>query len=134
MHNSSTRGVGRVWVAWDPLWADVTCLKKSVQTITCRVKMHDCPMEFVATCVYGFNDSVLGYDLWEDLKGAATLAKDQAWVIMGDFNVVRAPFERIDGREPDLAEMRDFNDCLKAIEVFEMNTKGFQYTWVNKRG
>ncbi|KAM7484281.1 hypothetical protein LguiA_000290 [Lonicera macranthoides] len=90
-------------------------------------------MHFIATCVYGYNEKVLRYPLWEDLKEVYRLVRGHHWLVIGDFNVVRAPEKRICGDVLDLAEIRDFNDCLYDIEAFEMNTKGFLFIWHNKR-
>lgn len=41
-------------------------------------------------------------------------------------------YERLEGF--DGAAASDFNDCLNAISMQEMVTKGFWFTWSNKRG
>ncbi|KAM7528458.1 hypothetical protein LguiB_031868 [Lonicera macranthoides] len=52
---------------------------------------------------------------------------------MGDFNVIHFAHELLGGIHPDIAEMADFNNCLNAIEVVEMTTRGGLFTWDNKR-
>ena len=36
--------------------------------------------------------------------------------------------------EDSMAEVNDFNTCVNAIQVSDMNIKGFFFTWNNKRG
>ena len=85
------------------------------------------------TSVYGFNDRVPRYDLWQDLQYVFRLIEDQPWGIMGDFNIVRRASEKLGGNAPNWAEMQDFNDCINNIQVVEMNTKDVSLTWDNQR-
>lgn len=50
----------------------------------------------------------------------------------GGFQHCSGCWGKIGGVSPDVAEMADFNNCLNAIEMVEMNTKGGQFTWDNK--
>ncbi|KAG5547471.1 hypothetical protein RHGRI_013234 [Rhododendron griersonianum] len=58
------------------------------------------------------------------------MAIDNAWLQMGDFNVVRKPDARMEGF--DSTASADFNSCLHAIEMDDMPSKGFWFTWSNK--
>ena len=123
----------RVWMAWDEGRLEVNLVWFSTQTITCRVFDKTYQKWFYVTGVYGFNDRVPRYALWDDLCHVSRMVSDQPWVLFGDFNIVRCADERLGGAPPSVAEMRDFNDCLNNINVVEMNTKGFMFTWDNKR-
>ena len=63
VHNCGTNNVARVWVTWDPVVFDVVCLKRSVQTITCKVSIRGTQICFMVTGVYGFNDRAPRYRL-----------------------------------------------------------------------
>ena len=43
----------------------------------------------IITGVYGYNDRIFIFELWEDLKNVAMLINDQAWTVFCDFNIVR---------------------------------------------
>jgi len=112
---------------------DVSLLSTIIQTITCKVRIIVSQVCFVATCVYGHNERVHRYALWEDLVIDAQGIGASPWVLMGDFNIVRFPDERCGDLPVDLAEMDDFNKYVNDIQMYDMNTKGFFYTWRNKR-
>ncbi|KAH7833845.1 hypothetical protein Vadar_010387 [Vaccinium darrowii] len=59
---------------------------------------------------------------WSDMKSLHA----------GDFNVVRKPFERLDGF--DSTATTEFNSCIDFLNMDDLPTKGFWYTWSNKRG
>lgn len=54
------------------------------------------------------------------------------WTLLGDFNVVRRPSKRMVGF--DMSAAFDFNSCLEDINMQDMLTKGYWYTWTNKQG
>lgn len=46
--------------------------------------------------------------------------------------MVRSPNERLEGFDGNASA--EFNQCIEDINMQEMITKGFWYTWSNKRG
>lgn len=48
------------------------------------------------------------------------------WIQLGDFNIVRAASERLDGY--DGSASAEFNDCPSAIEHDDLPTKGLWFT------
>ncbi|KAJ8424797.1 hypothetical protein Cgig2_001811 [Carnegiea gigantea] len=66
--------------------------------------------QFHMTFVYRYNQQKLRFQLWEDLRSFAVNMGD-AWCVLGDFNVVLHPEERMGG---------------------ETRTTGVVYTWTNK--
>ena len=67
LHKCSMNRVGRVFVAWDPNVLDVSLICYTLQTITCSVQILYSQIQFVATRVYGYNDRVPRYQIWDDL-------------------------------------------------------------------
>lgn len=51
---------------------------------------------------------------------------------LGDFNTVRVAPERLVGFDSTAA--LEFNECLSDIEHDDLPSKGFWFTWSNKRG
>ena len=57
----------------------------------------------------------------------------QPWLIVGDFNVILSPKDRLAGAPVNENEIKDFSDCVKAMGINELQWKGNYYTWNNKQ-
>lgn len=131
-HNIGSLSTARIILGWDPHLLSVAVVFCSPQMVVVSVEMlveHKC---FFASVVYGLNQASERVCLWRDMRSLVPLIGNSAWVQMGDFNVVRRPDERIEGFDASAAD--DFNSCITDINMQEMMTKGFWYTWTNKRG
>ena len=64
---------------------------------------------WVFSRLYGLLKGRKRRDLWEELAAIKGLW-DEPWCIVGDFNVVRFPFETSNGRKPDLVSLGDRNE------------------------
>ncbi|VFQ68928.1 unnamed protein product [Cuscuta campestris] len=72
--------------------------------------------------------------LWEDLISNAIY--DHIWIVGGDFNTILSVDEHKGSTSPNLADIREFKDCLEAIPLLNTHTTGGTYTWdgVRSRG
>ncbi|KAJ8419273.1 hypothetical protein Cgig2_021084 [Carnegiea gigantea] len=52
--------------------------------------------------------------------------------VLGDFNTVLYPGDRIGGTDIHAHKVRPFADCLTACDLTEMRCRGPYYTWTNK--
>ncbi|VFQ79404.1 unnamed protein product [Cuscuta campestris] len=61
---------------------------------------------------------------------------DHIWIVGGDFNTILSVDEHKGSTSPNLADIKDFKDCLKAIPLINTHTTGGTYTWdgVRSRG
>ncbi|KAG5526206.1 hypothetical protein RHGRI_032472 [Rhododendron griersonianum] len=82
--------------------------------------------------VYGLNHAFGRRNLWADMRYLGTVIGDNPWIQLGDFNVVQRPNERLMGF--DQATAYDFNDCLESLNMEDMPSRGFWFTWSNRRG
>ncbi|XP_004252684.1 uncharacterized protein [Solanum lycopersicum] len=57
----------------------------------------------------------------------------QPWLIAGDFNAILSTKDRLDGGPVTKNEIQDFGDCVRDMEVTELQWKGNYYTWNNKQ-
>ncbi|XP_004252413.1 uncharacterized protein [Solanum lycopersicum] len=57
----------------------------------------------------------------------------QPWLIAGDFNAILSTQDWLDGGSVTKNEIQDFGDCLRDMEVTELQWKGNYYTWNNKQ-
>ncbi|KAJ8426265.1 hypothetical protein Cgig2_008711 [Carnegiea gigantea] len=80
--------------------------------------------QFHATFIYGFNHMAQRHPLWADLLTIAHRTTI-AWCIIGDFNTILRPEDRIGG-DPEL------QNCLDSCELTELPSTGAYFTWTNK--
>ena len=57
---------------------------------------------------------------------------DEVWCVLGDFNAVLYPRDRIGGTKVHLHEIKSFSDCIITCELQELRNNSPYYTWTNK--
>ncbi|XP_070032816.1 uncharacterized protein [Nicotiana tomentosiformis] len=57
----------------------------------------------------------------------------EAWLVIDDFNNVLSVNDRLNGKPVQQAELVDFQECIKYIGLGQLNRKGCQWSWYNKR-
>ncbi|KAL2958343.1 hypothetical protein AAZX31_18G203500 [Glycine max] len=74
--------------------------------------------------------------LWEDIKQIKSHNPDGNWCIMGDFNSIRDPSERVSAflTETDSNSISEFNNWLADLEVDEVQCVGRRFTWYRPNG
>lgn len=75
--------------------------------IVVEVEILDEHKRFFAFVIYGMNLARDRRSLWYDLRSLFLVLSSSAWVLMGDFNVVRSLWERLVSL--DAATAFDFN-------------------------
>lgn len=128
--NSVHAPIGRILLAWNPAVLTITVLTKASQFIHCHVHAIQEGHDFLVTFVYGANDHVERRDLWKDLL---SLYSALPWVVLGDFNVVRNPNEKVGGNNHWTHCLDEFNDCLYSCELYDLRFTGSYYTWTNRQ-
>ncbi|XP_062075211.1 uncharacterized protein LOC133779240 [Humulus lupulus] len=86
---------------------------------------------FCITFVYGSNNLEMRRCLWMDLEHLSWPSK--AWMVLGDFNAVFNPNDRMGGRPITVKEMEDARKWLDLGLVEEMKTMGPFFTWSNNQ-
>ncbi|XP_058185702.1 uncharacterized protein LOC131302927 [Rhododendron vialii] len=94
VHNLGSLPAARIIVGWDPSLLSVSLVFSSVQIIFLSVEIHTEHKSFFVSMVYGLNYARERISLWNELRMLSSSLGGFAWVIMGDFNVVRTPAER----------------------------------------
>ncbi|KAH7864398.1 hypothetical protein Vadar_029181 [Vaccinium darrowii] len=89
---------------------------------------------FYISVVYGFNKPVERRLLWNDLRTLYGLLGSDAWLLLGDFNSIRTLSDRVGSVSFDGIAAHEFNSCLEDIDMEDMASKGFLFTWTNRRG
>ncbi|GJZ75828.1 RNA-directed DNA polymerase, eukaryota, reverse transcriptase zinc-binding domain protein [Tanacetum coccineum] len=82
--------------------------------------------------IYADNYYIDRRALWNNLVGHAGLMRNRPWVLLGDFNAaLNIEDHSSGGYEPNVA-MRDFKECVQAMEVADVNSTGLHFTWNQK--
>ncbi|KAI8573795.1 hypothetical protein RHMOL_Rhmol01G0303200 [Rhododendron molle] len=123
VHNLDVLPVARIIVGWDPQQLAVSVVFSSPQMLMVSVDLRIHQKRFYASIIYGLNLASERVSLWRDLRFLHSCYGSEAWVLIGDFNAVRRPDERLDGF--DVRSASDFNSCLEDVEMQELVTKGY---------
>lgn len=70
--------------------------------------------------------------LWEHLKRHKGLVKNEAWIVMGDFNVSLDLCDSSRGSSSVSRGMMNFRECVDDLEVEDINQSGIKFTWIQK--
>ncbi|XP_062113724.1 uncharacterized protein LOC133824761 [Humulus lupulus] len=110
---------GRILVIWNAKMVQLEVLQESDKLLHCQVRLHNQNF-FCITFVYGSNNFEMRRSLWMDLAHLSWPSK--AWMVLGDFNAVFNPNDRMGGRPITLKEMEDARQWLELGLVEEMKT------------
>lgn len=66
-------------------------------------------------------------DPWQQLETVAPT--DSAWMICGDFNIMRSAGERLRGNDIDFGDANEFNDMIFKCGLTGFTCLGSAYTW-----
>ncbi|KAG5548914.1 hypothetical protein RHGRI_014320 [Rhododendron griersonianum] len=127
-HPSST--MGRLLICWNPLVFHVQVLCQSSQYVHCKVLTCDGQHSFDATFIYGATSYLERQQLWADLQHLCVITP---WVVLGDFNAIKSPTEKVGGDRAWTSWMEEFNSCLQSTELVDLRFSGCYYTWSNKQ-
>ncbi|XP_021985734.1 uncharacterized protein LOC110881902 [Helianthus annuus] len=83
--------------------------------------------------VYAENHYKDRRELWDDLCQHQLFVCNKPWTIMGDFNATLEMDDTLTGTSSISIGTREFKECVNAIDVFDVNSSGFHYTWTNKQ-
>lgn len=121
-HNFNDVPNGCIWLEWNAIVTGSLALLSHPQLI------HGCfstnfARFFFVTFVYAGNSNHVRKDLWRLLLSLA-LSISVPWLIMGDFNCVRNPMEKMSGRVLIPSKLKDFNDYIINSGLTELQNKG----------
>ncbi|GJV37901.1 RNA-directed DNA polymerase, eukaryota, reverse transcriptase zinc-binding domain protein [Tanacetum coccineum] len=88
--------------------------------------------ELFCSFVYAHNRYIQRRDLWTNLVTHKNYIQNRPWCILGDFNVSLNADENSTGLSYIDTGMRDFQECVEAIEVSDVNSTGLRFTWNQK--
>ena len=118
---------GLLWNA-DRVTLDVQSI--TPQTIHCKARCKETSISFHISLVYGLFTIVNRRQLWDTLKNLG-VDSDQPWLVMGHFNSITSPDEKIYGAEVTGYETKDMLEL--ALGLVDMASYGCFYTWTNNQ-
>lgn len=134
IHNTLPNSVARIWVGWDPNLFHVRKLHEDEQCITCQITTKTPgPEAFILSVVYGFNKRSRRRELWRSLRYQNAIYGNQPWLIMGDFNIILDSSGKKGNKRIDKYAIKEFNDWILDADVLHILSRGFKFSWSNKR-
>ncbi|XP_019228707.1 PREDICTED: uncharacterized protein LOC109209818 [Nicotiana attenuata] len=111
-HNVSSTCKGRIWVIWNSNRLQFTMTGSHVQMIHGVVKSSTSKTEFQFSAVYGLHSINDRKALWDTIRSIEKQIKEP-WLLMGDFNSILGADGRIQGREVQDNETKDFREVVE---------------------
>ncbi|GJR99937.1 RNA-directed DNA polymerase, eukaryota, reverse transcriptase zinc-binding domain protein [Tanacetum coccineum] len=119
----------RIVVGWNVAEVDVMVIQSCSQTILYLVEIIQTKVRFFVSFVYASNSCVERRNLWNELNMHKNSVSHKAWILMGDFNVTLKPEEHLNGSSNMTVGMCDFKDVVNNLEVEDLCSSGFHFTW-----
>ena len=119
---------GRIWVLWNPEVIDACCIEKSEQVIHMKVTVIQKQISFFVSFVYGLHSRREQSELWKKLQDFAAVIGNMPWIVLGDFNVVRHPEERVGGNLHWSEASEDLQKCCMDLHLEDLRYSGHYFT------
>lgn len=100
------------------------------QFLHCRILHRSSNLCFFVSFVYGLHTVTDRQSLWADMTALQVV--NHPWVILGDFNFVLCPENRLNGAAITSYETKDFQLFVDSLLLTELKFTGPYYTWCNK--
>lgn len=104
----------------------------SYQMVHCIVKDRGSDFSCELTFVYSYNTNAERKEMLNQLRSLHNNINDP-WLVMGDFNTILSVSDRMNGNLVNQTEVQDFQNCITDLGLGQLNKKGWQWSWCNKR-
>ncbi|CAI9094743.1 OLC1v1030530C1 [Oldenlandia corymbosa var. corymbosa] len=98
-----------------------------------QVKHVSAATSYFLSAVYAMSTQTDCGALWETLVSFRQNHPASAWIIGGDFNVIRSLEEYSGTLVQDYNAIEDYNECIESCGLLEAHTIGEDYTWGGMR-
>ncbi|CAL1359606.1 unnamed protein product [Linum trigynum] len=113
-----------IWVSWNSNDLTITRIHTHHQCLHMQVQgrmQQDVAWQLSA--VYGCPAPVQRRELWDFLR-SITEGMTQPWLLVGDFNSIISPSEKLWGAPFDASRIRDFQDVIQDTELIDLGFVG----------
>lgn len=124
---------GCIIVLWNSSTMNLDIILTEAQVIHCKIRCKLTNSLFYCSFIYGFWKVATQWSLWDSFRNSR-LATNLPWLILGDFNVIKPPIERVGGVRSKEYEMDEFNDFCLSFEFCDADSIGAHFTWSNVNG
>ncbi|XP_026452135.1 uncharacterized protein LOC113352537 [Papaver somniferum] len=121
IHNSTSDNKGNIWLFWNASTTQPTVISMSSQMVTVSVG------DVLVSGVHAHVKLVQRIFLWSEMEMISEMNKP--WIILGEFNAILTPYEKVGGRNPNKSSMLEFSECLDKCELLQAPKTGLQYSW-----
>ncbi|GJW42633.1 hypothetical protein Tco_0071432 [Tanacetum coccineum] len=122
----------RIILGWNLDIVNVVVVSFDAQVMHVCVYFKADKKELFYSFVYAHNRYIQRRDLWRNLCIQKNYVCSRPWCILGDFNVSLSADDKSIGSSIVYTGMRDFQECVEAIEVTDVNSSGLRFTWNQK--
>nr|GEU62973.1 hypothetical protein [Tanacetum cinerariifolium] len=119
----------RIVVVWNADEVDVMVVQSCSQTILCLVEVIQTKIKLFVSFVYASNFYIDRRELRNELSMHKTIVYNKAWALMRDFNVTLKHEEHSNKDSSMSMGMNEFKDAVNMMEVEDLCSTGFQFTW-----
>ncbi|GKD94283.1 RNA-directed DNA polymerase, eukaryota, reverse transcriptase zinc-binding domain protein [Tanacetum coccineum] len=116
-------------IGWNNSMVQAWLISQSRQYMFILVETIDQKSKKFCTIVYASNLRMEKRKSWKDLETQKIVTCGTPWVILDDFNVTLKVSEHSNGSAYPSREMIDFQECVNNIEVDDLHSEDFHYTW-----
>ncbi|GJT53771.1 ribonuclease H-like domain-containing protein [Tanacetum coccineum] len=122
----------RIAVGWDPFVISASLLAQSDQVMHLSVRsLLDDKLMYVSV-IYKEISPKTRAKLWRNLCDHMSIAGNEPWVLLGDFNVILKSNENSNGLNVRSEGTQDFKECFDCLGIVDINISGLFYTWIQK--
>ncbi|XP_022014976.1 uncharacterized protein LOC110914495 [Helianthus annuus] len=119
----------RIILGWNVDNVDVLVVHATNQVMHVQVYFKSDKTMINVSFVYASNSDQERKQLWDSMRMHKRVVQSSPWIIMGDFNVALNLDDKCMGSSDVNAAMREFNECVNYVEVFDIRAHGMHYTW-----
>ncbi|KAJ6681808.1 hypothetical protein OIU74_020133 [Salix koriyanagi] len=133
LSNSQGSNTCRIIVGWNPFKVHVTMVSYLHQWLTVEVSSVACASRLRITFVYALNSPTVRRPLWNYLEAEAQACTSTPWLVLGDFNAIMVPHDRMGGDVAWPEHRNEFPNCIHNASLIQVPYDGMRYTWHNGR-
>ena len=123
---------GGLWLCWNSNVINLDIILQNDRMIHCMGYVPDHNIRCFFTFLYGYPQHYKQKKIWDTLLHIK-YSINGPWAIIGDFNEILYPHEKIGGNQGNTSRIQDFGDFINNCQLLDLESFGLPYTWFNKR-